>query len=537
MAKTQIIRERRFKIELYELDEKLELKNGKKLEDNKAICELETFSVNFALNDIPTATATPLLGKEIQANGSQIKFQTLYNLAIDSKPVGVYFTVIHSFRSDNNPKDNQYWPEGACCVFKGYLCPPTWDISAYNAKVEFSIWHWLSAMANISLLTSASHTSNPSEVAIAGYGHLSGNTESLWQPFILTEGVKLSKVWDEGIKEIYKQVLDWGDQHDRSDKINNLVKVQRERIRTILEKIESDKTELSKNIDGPSLTLRNLVALDLCLDSPETFINICGWNKLIQHYAPAYLFAISPGVDKTRIIPAPCTIDPKEAIEIIGDEIFKIKATPYMAKRVSRVVCTAAIQESYASTPMGKPYYRNLGVYPPKGKFKEGLVVVAAFPPWLTRRGISVLPVAESLISFFEDPNEVLPTVDHAAGAAGNIQDAQNTIGDVFAKYCYLVQAFNGTNMQVVTPGRMDICPGAMVKIQANFMTGGVLLYGTVASVTVSLSSGTTPPTSVFMLTNIRPQESVDDPVDNPQDGAGWYDKQWSGKGVTLYAK
>ena len=531
-----VVRERRFKLELFELTEELTLKADGEKQKAEPLCELASFSTKFALNDIPIANVVPLIGKEILKGKKQIDFSNLYKLAVDQKPVGVYLTVLSSYQSGANNVDRQYWPEKSC-IFKGYLSPPTWDISAYNAEMNFNIMHWLSAISGISLLTTASHTSNPSEVAIAGYGHLSGNAESLWQAFILSEGVQLSKVWDKGIKEIYKQVLDWGDKHVGADKMNDLVKLQRDRMKTILEMIKSDGTDLSQAIDGPSLKLRDIIALDMELDSPETFINVCGWNKLIQHYAPAYLFAVSPGVDETKIIPAPCTVNPDEAIEISGDELFKVTATPYMPKRVSRVICTAAIQQSYASTPMGKPYYRNLGVYPPKGKFKEGLVNVVAFPQWLTRRGITVLPVAESLISFFEDPNEVIPEVKKGADDADDIQEAQQVIGEAYAKYCYLVQAFNGTYMQVATPVRMDICPGAMVKVQTKFMTGGLLLYGTVAQVTINLSSGTTPSTSVFYLTNIRTRAGTQDEVDNPKGGAGWYAKQWSGKGVVLYGK
>ena len=198
------IRERRFKLELYELNENLELKREgdakeekeeeKKKEENnsaqkaialnidldnekfvrstevedkqtehdkdqdekrkgkvlKPLCELVSFSATFSLNEIPSATIVPATGTEIMYGGDRLLYEKLQELAVNSKPVGVYLTVIHSTKSFSNKKDKQYWPDETCCVFKGYMQPPVFEITAYNAGRSITLWHWLSSLANIS---------------------------------------------------------------------------------------------------------------------------------------------------------------------------------------------------------------------------------------------------------------------------------------------------------------------------------------------------------------------------------------------------
>lgn len=520
------VRTRRIQIGLFELGEDLKVKGGKPL------CELRSFQTIFSLNEIPQATVVPLLGENIQSKEGQVSLKKLYELATKSAPVAVCIRFLHRHRSNSSKTDRQYWPKKTVCIFKGYMAPPRFDITAYEAGVSFTIHHWLIALAGISLLTTANSIHNPDDIAIATYGLQRGKAQT-WESFFIEDKLDVNKIWESGIKQIFTQVLDWGENHGLPDKLNPFVLRERKRMRTILDKIESSGTKLNEKLIEGLEGISTIVDRTIRNDNYPSFINTCGWTKLIQVYAPEFLFSIVPTADKAYIIPAPCTIDKKKVTTINGAEIFNLNTVPYIAKQVSRVICTADTGTTESITPVGQPHYSAFGVYPPEGVIREGLVHVVAFPRWLCEAGI--LPTEKEMPSVYENILEPVAKVEKNRDELKKITEEQGTIGQAFATHVYLVQTLNGTTASVALPLRMDICPGAMVKVYVKGTKGYALLYGTVYSVQISMTVGSTPATTVLQLTNIRTEASIDDPVDNPKTGSGYYKEQWSGKGFVLY--
>lgn len=564
------IRERRFKLELFELNDKLELKregddekeftirgkttstNQEVPSDNSAnekvsekinqpqeekskgkvlppLCELVSFSARFALNDIPAATVVPATGKEIMYGGERLTYYKLQELAITSKPVGVYLTVLNSSRSFNEEKDNQYWPE-KCCIFKGYLQPPMFEMSAYGAGRSITIWHWLSALADISLLTTACYIGNPSETTLQGYGLYQPAPKGLWEP--VYEEASLENVWKEGIKPLYLKLLNWGE--EKKDKYNSFVKEQRERIRTALDKIEQDCKVLK--IKNSTTWLMNLIARDIQSDAMSDFVQIDGWSKLISDYCPSYLLAVSPQVDKVKIIPMPCTVNRLFFKEISRDEIFSMQATPFMAKKISHLSCVAIESPIDNNTPVGVPHYVGLGVYPPREIERDGINVTIGFPAWITQKGVSNIPDTTDQLDFMVNPKKGAGSAKTKEEEAEALNEVQHTVGQQYAQVAYLTQAFNSSFVRVAMPVNMNFCPGAMVKVFLSH-DGLVAYYGTVASVEINLTSGNTAMTTVLTLSNIRDDTALFDDVDNPQEKVGFYESQWYGDDERLYAE
>ena len=567
------IRERRYKLELYELNEKLELKreNDDKLEENKdnaqvnqagnneekeidakeeeknkkedekkrgkvlkPLCELVSFSATFSLNEIPSATIVPAFGTDMMYDAGILTYSRLQQLAVDSAPVGVYLTVIHSTKSFSNKKDKQYWPDETCCIFKGYVQPPVFEITAYNSGRSITLWHWLSSLANISLLTTACSIGNPIETSMQSYYFDAARVGNVWHP-TLRKTVEVSTVWEDGIKVLYLDLLDWGESSDFKDKYNPFVDVQRKRLRTVINKIDQD-VEVNEKLENNSDMLNNIICSDIKRDCMSDFVQTDGWSKLISDYFPSYLLAISPQVDKATIIPVPCTINKDEATEITLSEEFTIQAVPFIAKKISRMTCVAIESQNNNGNPVGTAHYVGLGTYPPKGVLKEGINVTIGFPNWITAEGVSAIPQSSDVLDFFDAPEDALAAAKDKDVAAKKLNEVQTTVGQQYAQMAYLTQAFNSTFVRVAMPVNMTVCPGAMIKLNLD-EKGELAFYGTVASVNVNFTAGNTALTTVLTLSNIRDSVSIDDPIDNPQKNVGFYKKQWSGKEVMLYAK
>ena len=582
------IRERRFKLELYELNEKLELKREgddkeekeeeKKKEENnsaqkaialnidldnekfarstevedeqtendkdkdekrkgkvlKPLCELVSFSATFSLNEIPSATVVPAFGTDMMYDAGILTYSRLQQLVIDSTPVGVYLTVIHSTKSFSNKKDKQYWPDETCCIFKGYVQPPVFEITAYNSGRSITLWHWLSSLANISLLTTACDIGNPIETAMQSYYFEPSRVGQVWQPTLTTK-VDVSTIWDDAIKILYLDLLDWGNAANLKDKYNPFVGVQRKRLRTVINKIDQD-LEVNEKLSNGAPYLNQLICTDIKKDCSSDFVQTDGWSKLISDYFPSYLLAISPQVDKATIIPVPCTINKDEVTEITLSEEFTIQAMPFVAKKISRMTCVAIESQNNNGKPVGTAHYVGLGTYPPKGLLKEGINVTIGFPDWITAPGVSSIPTSPDVLDFFDAPEEALAAAKDKEIVAKKLNEVQTTVGQQYAQMAYLTQAFNSTFVRVSMPVNMTICPGAMVKLNLD-EKGELAFYGTVASVNVNFTAGNTALTTVLTLSNIRDSVSIDDLIDNPQKNVGFYKKQWSGKGVMLYAK
>ena len=526
-----VMRERTIRLSLYELNEEdLQIKS------KKPLCELASFQTEFALNSIPIAVVTPLLGENIKTNEKQVAFSKIYQLAMSSAPVGVYVSFIHRTKSSSNGGiDRQYWPKSEVCIFKGYLGAPTFNISAFEASATFYIHHWLVALEDISLLTTASSISNPDNVSIASYGFTSGNVPAVWKNVTLVEGVDISNIWETGIKEVFKKVLDWGENNGNKDKLNPFVQRERERMKLVLDKIESLSSEINPDLQNGLLTLKSLIGCRLLKENLPSYINTSAWTKLIQDFAPTFLFSVVPLVDSAKIIPAPCTVDKDKAIELSGNDVFQVAAQPYIAKQISRVVCTADIGSSKANTPVGKPFYVAYGVYPPKvkGVSRNGLLTIVALPEWLSN--IIMTPCAKVFPTVYEEVTSHVRTVTKYKAEVAEAAKVQKLVGQAFATHAYLVQAFNATTATVSIPFRMDICPGAMVKVYAKGTKANIELYGTVYSVQVNLVVGSTPATTVLKLTNIRSSHNINDLIENPKDGSGYYKEQWSGEGEVIY--
>ena len=111
-----------------------------------------------------------------------------------------------------------------------------------------------------------------------------------------------------------------------------------------------------------------------------------------------------------------------------------------------------------------------------------------------------------------------------------NAEENLKYLGANYARYAYLVSAYNTTSAVIITPLRVDIGPGDMIKYHTKvFGDDDIIMYGTVVSTEFHLSAGSNPCTTTLVLTNIRDSQTIDDPIENPKGGIGFYKEQFVG--------
>ena len=543
MAKKVAIRERRFRLVLWLADDKLEKRV-------KELCELAEVSINFALNSIPVANIVPLLGKWVNtAKEKHADLDIVLNLTKKRAPVIITAQVAQTFSSNSNKSDKQYWDattKGAPDafgiykskyqeIFKGYLQPPTTEVTAVSAGLSIPVVHWLADLAEISLFTTAMHLGTPMEMSLQMY-HLM-NRNCSW---CLTENLKIDNdmgaVWENGIKKLFLTLLEKTDQ-DKNNKQFKFIQEKRERAKRAIERIKPDKTlKLGRQVGQWKRGLSAAISKCLRREDYRQFTNVSAWDRLVGSYSPQFLFSIIPAVNEARLIPTPTVVYKDEAIEITNSEIFRVRSAPVTANQISRIICIPSKPVDYTGNLNGNPRYHDVGHYPEDKDMKDrsGYVHVVAWPTWITES----IPVIQNKVPFqpriVPNPKKLIEGVAKAMANAlldAGAKEVQKKIGEAYAQYAYLIAAFNTTSAVIVTPIRPDISPGAMVKFHTKlFGDNDSVFYGTVSSMQFHFTAGESPCTTTLSLTNIRDSKTVDSEIDNPQKDVGFYERQWTGK-------
>ena len=535
------IRERRFRLVLWTCEEGFEKRKDE-------LCELAEFSVSYALNSIPVAKIVPLLGIWINTKKEKhADLDIVFKAAKERIPVIVTAQLVHSFASDKDKTDldnwdKKYMPSGKpdyfgiykaepAEIFKGYLQPPTTEVTAVNAGITLSIVHWLSDLADVSMYSTACQLGTPVELALQAYNSLNRAKDGKWttvRKIEIKEGI--GDVWDKGIKLVFEDVIEQAD-NDKNNK-HLFIDLKRKRLKKALSNIVPDKT--LQLVDLPSKNnygLTRMISFFLSGEEIGQFAGISAWNRLVGTYSPYFLFSIIPTASKARLIPTPCVIDKDKAKEITSSEIIQVRSSPVPMNRLARVICIPSAATDPTGSISGPPRYIDVGHYPFSKDMphRTGTVQTIVLPEWICEKSRAAVEKIPKQPGPVENPAQA----DNKAKKNANQNNAEedlNYLGANYARYAYLVSAFNTTSAVLVTPLRVDIGPGAMIKYHTKiFGDDDIIMYGTVVSVELHLSAGSNPCTTTLVLTNIRDSQTIDDPIENPKK-AGFYKEQFVGQ-------
>ena len=535
------IRERRFRLVLWYSEEGFEKRK-------KELCELAEFSVSFALNSIPVAKIVPLLG--VWINTKKEKYTDLdivFEGARKRVPVIVTAQLVHSFASDKDKVDldnwsEKYMPKGKpdyfgiyksepAEIFKGYLQPPTTEVTAVNAGITLSIVHWLSDLADVSMYSTACQLGTPVELALQAYNSLNRAKDGKWTT---VKEIKIKEdigdVWDKGIKVLFEDILEQS-QNDKNNK-HLYVDKKRKRIKKALSNIVPDKTLKLENLPSKdSIDLERAIARFLSREDIGQFAGISAWNRLVGTYSPAFLFSVRPTPSTARLIPTPCTIDKEKAKEITSSEIIQVRSSPVPMNRLARLICVSPAPTDPTGSVSGDPRYYEVGHYPFDKDMPDrvGDVQTIIWPEWMSYSSPAHIMTIPKQIDFMGTPNQADAAAKNNV-KKHNAEENLKYLGANYARYAYLVSAYNTTSAVIITPLRVDIGPGDMIKYHTKvFGDDDIIMYGTVVSTEFHLSAGSNPCTTTLVLTYIRDSQTIDDPIENPKGGIGFYKEQFVG--------
>ena len=563
-----IIKERRFKLSLYTSNEDF-------TKENDFICELQSCQLTFQLSSIPKAVIRPIFGTVINKEKATVtSFDNLFSLAKERTPVKIILHVTQNFSSEvdgtddasewdvklsSTPDEFGQYTTDPITIFEGYLTPPTTEIFSTKVNLTLVVQHWLSSLANISMLTTACHTSTPAELALQCY-----NIQAMSAPSDKAQWLKLSHdtinlnanpdgLWKDGIKPLFEAVLN----APGFATYNKFTNDQKKRIQIALGKIDGTPLHLRTNVSSDNKDANEadikllgvLISTYLNAEGAQPYFKQSAWDRLM-YFSTCFLFSLVPRVSDAKLIPLPCLIDPDEVTYLNEDDIFQINSSPLASVPLSRLICVSATATNKTGGGIGAASHVVNASYPTKeeGYFQEGYIKAISYPEWLIRGFPQMLPEKELNPMVYSFDEELQSAVEKAekkkelfAKAHKNIM---NTIGRGFVKASYIIQALNTTWATIVTPARMDICPGSMIDcfIPDNYKNDSNIaldLYGIVTGVVVSIISGTTASTTQITMSQIRPGTAVYDPIINPYREnpctTGFYSAPWLAKGVKLY--
>ena len=472
-------------------------------------------------------------------------------------------------------------------IFKGYILPPTINIVSNNAQIRLTLIHWLADIADISLLTTFCTTSVPTEFALQTYSTPTAEpTDNTWA---IIQGDENSfkepgSLWSEGIYNIFYGALSY---YVGSKFFNNYTTERRVAILRALDSIVADSTlNFIENFTDNTNTFNCLVGMALKSENHQNFVNVTAWDKLIKQYAPAFLFSVVPTVNKAILIPTPSieyldnsdikekekenklknektvingrevltrdvipefwefseesadtqNTEDEKIIIIKNNDILSVSSLPLSNLILNRLVCVPSEPTDVSRTPAGPPTYISLSTYPPEEfcSNRSGFVSTITYPSWIGLPVENKIDQPSKQHRPEDNPDDLIKDANTRLKELEGIKKIKQNIAEQFTRFAYLTQVYNSTWANITLPCRMDICPGAMVKciIDNNIKYS---FYGTVTGVMINILPGENTSNTQLSLTNIRVEELAKDDIENPQDSVGFYTKQWTGKGVTLY--
>lgn len=520
------------------------------------VSQVNSVKLSFALNGIPSADIELPRGISLDINRAGI-IDKIEKIQTDRTLVGLFLEITQSRTSDTNNDEVQYWintrgdtPDDygqyrkySVPIFVGYITAITPRESGSTATLSVKLAHWLSDLNRLSLFVPGSCTMNASDWSLALFkpytppGQSTGaNNPPVWLPFNKLSNIgNITNLWYDVLKLFYDEILN--EETQTSIYFPSVSNDWKTKIQKAIGRIRGAKElGFTKSIIAQSMApLSQSIATALRSFSKLNYTAMTAWQALIQQLAPMFLFSVVPGVNKVTLIPAPGVLNSEDCEEITRNEIFEIMRTSVEDPCLGGVACVIPSKDTNNVQGDTAAYVKPACVYPDCSADTSltGPILFVTLPDWLsTSQSLTGIPAIS--ISYSEAKQE--EANEGAKEKEIKIREAEDTVMRRYIQHAYLTAAFNGRVLSVTTPFRMDICPGAMVKITLEASKtekqSAKTYYGIVSSVTAMVSSsgaGTT-----FTLFNLRNQEEYEDEVKTAKTSI-FYDEAWSGQGVTLY--
>ena len=482
------------------------------------IVELTSLTLDYGLNEIPTATAGVGVGFNMRDHNVVAAIHYLSQYLKLFVAGSIWVQVRRTHISGAMFYTNQ-WPAGPFRVFDGYIVGTGFRKTTQGIDFTLQMTHWLSNLNFSSVLSRSSSPQNPGQVSFDpalpefpnagardpnGFRHAAYMTqlltsitapvirEDLWgkvkdlppagipadlvglDTALFAEGVGGMKGW---MTDLCKQDrINWRQfQTGLCDGVTPAPSASKNvEALSALRRIEPLRNGY---IDGVPLAIKDLpgtqnianqIAMALAYQMPEALANHTMWDKIVGEFGTELQFALVPQVEKAMIVPFNPGLR-KVWTTIYASEIDFFEQNHHIPRPLRGV--GMFIGREFASgggvSLNQHPVYNTIGAYYENPKRRNGMVVFKKAPRWLSTVVMPHLYVAggqDTVIGTGIEPAPAAPAGRERPPRA-KIEDSKN-LWCQYARGLYIQEVLRGRSGRISGRLRFDIAPGSIVKVE-----------------------------------------------------------------------
>jgi len=501
--------------------------------------ELTQFACSYALNTIPSCTASLPVGYYVLPPHAPAPTHTITNQEMLQVPLKVYVEITY-ISGDNTA----IIPAGTYLIFCGWVTGVGYrrTYKGYSQTLEGT--HWLSALNFSSCMSASSHPNNPTHYTFntriilgggGGLAHFIGRTKA---QSLFTKPKITADMWGQCI-------LPWFLELAKEDRIN-IVRFQAAGGNAGNDGVGQECQDALNAFTGNPLPFDDAgadgdvaaaaIANDIGVSvlSPATaantltgMANTTFWDKLVGELAPKYMFAVVPYPTRAAVVPFIPGLqnfwDPYGLGATILARDLSVQDLDARLPRAIRAVGLFAGHGSRAGGNMRPGSQMNNttigGWYVPRD---DGIVIMREAPPFLSNYVVPSVFTGDSQAraagkvrgNAFNNPKGGDAPAEVPQDPEQMKQDAE-TLLDRLAKAMYVNELLKHRYGDLRGPVRFDISPGSTIKIEGTsgaFNGTSEYKYGSVLRVSHFFDAQNQSNYTAFRLAHIRTEAEFNDP-------------------------
>lgn len=455
------------------------------------VFETVQVTMNYPLNEIPSASVTLAVGRDVRAVSQQATIHQAANSLRTFLPAKIFLTPIGDI------DEGVPWPGGRQMIFDGYLAGLGYRRSNNRLYATANLIHWLSDLGASSALSATSHPSNPLMYHDGATTRLvtkpvEGEPDpstSEGPPIFLTShlGAKIvtkttisQDLWESALKKFFIAITEQNFMaFDEAHRLGINPRTN-DGAKAALQKMISDSTArlTLKPTDDTVVNGRIATAIveGFFSPTPAEYANTTLWHKLMELSA-SLNFAIVPRVDTALVVPfMPCL---REAhTEILLDSHDFLDQSLLIPRPLRAVAIYGGkglpsdnppvSAEELATSEFGGKFE------PAENKDRKGVVLIRRGPFWLS--GIVESDIIVTQSTGVEESAPVNHSGQQSSSPAKGKKDGLTKTEAItkssrawarYAQAVYYTEVLRGRVGQFSGKVRFDVAPGSTVRIEA----------------------------------------------------------------------
>lgn len=521
--------------------------------------DLHAAVIAFELNAIPRAEFHIAAGRDA-GTGDASQVHTVADLLQAETPVELILDARHIAAAAFGLAGRERVPFGETTIFDGYVSGITTTQTGAGLSFVLQATHWLADMAHASALSQNSHPSNHGAFSYQAAHTLPGSGIG-YTPFaaqgLINTSVINTDLWKGGL-------LPWLQEVAGRDFINTIelsfLKQATPGTAAALAALNRFTTSSGNYVplqlrttDADASSVAAALYLDTQNETYESFATTTLWDKLVQGFAPKYMFAIVPRVNDALVVPYVPGLKQTWQHVIRASDYDPIRTISPRERAVAAVGVFSGIglrTGANAHEP-GSPgdvavrhgiggWYRGAD---------RGMVMFREAPPWLSnisspdRYAVWGSGAGKHPVSSAAHPTGGQLAPGDKPPEPEVLRITTKRMLDRYAQALYAYEHLRGRQADVVCRPRFDIAPGSTVRVRRHgdqfvrAALGGLGddttedLIGDVLRVTHHISRDPPKFETVLTLAHIRTQSEQDKP-NGYVDGHPLWEKSWPGAGL-----